>query len=354
MKYVYDFDDEAAANRELLGGKGAGLAEMTQIGVPVPAGFTITTDACRAYMAEGKRSGRARGRGRRARRAPRGADRQAVRRPRRSAAPLRPLGRGRLDAGDDGLDPQPRAQRRGGRGACEDDGQRALRLRLVPPADPDVRRGRRRHRRAPLRAAADRPEAGEGRRSRTTSSTPTTCAGSRRVQGDLRGGDGQPVPAGRARPADARGPRRLRVVGQPARAGVSPRARHPRRPRHRRERHADGLREQGRHVGDGRLLHARPGDGRAGPLRRVPAERAGRGRRRGHPHASGSSRCRTRFPKRSRSSSTRWPRSSATTATCRTSSSRSRRASSSSSRRAARSAPPRPRSRRPSRWWRRD
>jgi pyruvate,orthophosphate dikinase len=52
--YVYDFDDDSAAGRELLGGKGAGLAEMTQIGVPVPAGFTITTDACRAYMAEGK------------------------------------------------------------------------------------------------------------------------------------------------------------------------------------------------------------------------------------------------------------------------------------------------------------
>src|SRR5580765_643380 len=54
-RYVYDFDDHAAAGRKLLGGKGAGLAEMTQIGVPVPAGFTITTDACRAYMAEGKR-----------------------------------------------------------------------------------------------------------------------------------------------------------------------------------------------------------------------------------------------------------------------------------------------------------
>ncbi len=54
-RYVYDFDDAEAAGRELLGGKGAGLAEMTQIGVPVPAGFTITTDACRAYMREGKR-----------------------------------------------------------------------------------------------------------------------------------------------------------------------------------------------------------------------------------------------------------------------------------------------------------
>jgi pyruvate,orthophosphate dikinase len=54
-RYVYDFDDTAVAGRDLLGGKGAGLAEMTQIGVPVPAGFTITTDACRAYMHEGKR-----------------------------------------------------------------------------------------------------------------------------------------------------------------------------------------------------------------------------------------------------------------------------------------------------------
>jgi pyruvate,orthophosphate dikinase len=53
MRYVYDFDEEAPGGRELLGGKGVGLAEMTQLGIPVPAGFTITTDACRAYMAAG-------------------------------------------------------------------------------------------------------------------------------------------------------------------------------------------------------------------------------------------------------------------------------------------------------------
>jgi len=51
-RYVFDFDEPASGGRELLGGKGIGLAEMTQMGVPVPAGFTITTDACRAYMAE--------------------------------------------------------------------------------------------------------------------------------------------------------------------------------------------------------------------------------------------------------------------------------------------------------------
>src|SRR5438445_13331534 len=53
-RYVYDFDDPSGAGKDLLGGKGSGLAEMTQLGVPVPAGFTITTDACRAYMAAGK------------------------------------------------------------------------------------------------------------------------------------------------------------------------------------------------------------------------------------------------------------------------------------------------------------
>ncbi len=49
-RYVYDFDEASDGGRELLGGKGIGLAEMTAMGVPVPSGFTITTDACRAFM----------------------------------------------------------------------------------------------------------------------------------------------------------------------------------------------------------------------------------------------------------------------------------------------------------------
>ena len=53
MRYVYDFAEDSGGGRELLGGKGIGLAEMTALGVPVPAGFTITTDACRAYMSSG-------------------------------------------------------------------------------------------------------------------------------------------------------------------------------------------------------------------------------------------------------------------------------------------------------------
>ncbi|HEX6491753.1 MAG TPA: pyruvate, phosphate dikinase [Gaiellaceae bacterium] len=53
-RYVYDFDEAAEAGKKLLGGKGAGLAEMTAIGVPVPAGFTITTEAFRAYSRNGR------------------------------------------------------------------------------------------------------------------------------------------------------------------------------------------------------------------------------------------------------------------------------------------------------------
>jgi pyruvate, orthophosphate dikinase len=53
MRYVFDFGEDSGGGRELLGGKGVGLAEMTQLGIPVPDGFTITTEACRAYLAAG-------------------------------------------------------------------------------------------------------------------------------------------------------------------------------------------------------------------------------------------------------------------------------------------------------------
>ena len=53
MRYVFDFGEDSGGGRELLGGKGIGLAEMTQLGVPVPDGFTITTEACRAYLRGG-------------------------------------------------------------------------------------------------------------------------------------------------------------------------------------------------------------------------------------------------------------------------------------------------------------
>ena len=54
MKYVYAFKEGNANMRNLLGGKGANLAEMTSIGLPVPQGFTITTEACTKYYDDGK------------------------------------------------------------------------------------------------------------------------------------------------------------------------------------------------------------------------------------------------------------------------------------------------------------
>ena len=53
-KYVYQFKEGNANMRELLGGKGANLAEMTSLGLPVPQGFTISTEACTQYYEDGR------------------------------------------------------------------------------------------------------------------------------------------------------------------------------------------------------------------------------------------------------------------------------------------------------------
>ncbi|MBP3334220.1 MAG: hypothetical protein J6M35_09275, partial [Clostridia bacterium] len=52
-KYCYLFSEGNANMREILGGKGANLAEMTNIGLPIPQGFTISTEACTQYYEDG-------------------------------------------------------------------------------------------------------------------------------------------------------------------------------------------------------------------------------------------------------------------------------------------------------------
>ena len=54
-KFVYLFKEGNATMRELLGGKGANLAEMTSLGLPVPQGFTVTTEACTQYYEDGRK-----------------------------------------------------------------------------------------------------------------------------------------------------------------------------------------------------------------------------------------------------------------------------------------------------------
>ena len=53
-KYVYSFNEGNKDMKEILGGKGANLAEMTSLGLPVPKGFTVTTEACNKYYEDGK------------------------------------------------------------------------------------------------------------------------------------------------------------------------------------------------------------------------------------------------------------------------------------------------------------
>jgi pyruvate,orthophosphate dikinase len=53
-KFVYSFNEGSKEMKSLLGGKGANLAEMTKIGLPVPFGFTVTTEACNRYYSEGQ------------------------------------------------------------------------------------------------------------------------------------------------------------------------------------------------------------------------------------------------------------------------------------------------------------
>ena len=52
-KWVFNFTEGDGKNKKLLGGKGANLCEMTQIGLNVPPGFVISTEACKAYMRDG-------------------------------------------------------------------------------------------------------------------------------------------------------------------------------------------------------------------------------------------------------------------------------------------------------------
>ena len=55
MKYVYSFQEGNKDMRELLGGKGANLAEMVNLGLPVPSGFTITSEVCNKFYENNKK-----------------------------------------------------------------------------------------------------------------------------------------------------------------------------------------------------------------------------------------------------------------------------------------------------------
>ena len=282
-KLVYDFTEGNKDLKDLLGGKGANLAEMTNLGLPVPPGFIITTEACRQYLREGAVPGRARRRGQRAPAAAGKEDGPAARRPRGPAARQRQVGGQVLHARHDGDGAEHRPVRRVGGRPGQAVGQRAVRLGLLPPPDPDVRQDRARHRRRGLRARDRRGEAGQGHeeRSRPRRGRPA------RDRGDLQGhrarARGPRVPAGPAGADGPRGARRVPLVERRPGDPVPPPGADPGRPRHRGEHRGDGLRQPGHGLRHRRRVHPRPRLRAAGRLRRLPAERAGRGRRRRHP-----------------------------------------------------------------------
>ena len=134
----------------------------------------------------------------------------------------------------------------------------------------------------------------------TSTSTPTTCRSwSSTFKGIVAEHAGRDVPAGPARADGPRDPGGLRLLERRPRQALPPPGAHPGRPRHRRQRLLDGVRQPRHGLRHRRRVHPRPGLGRPGRLRRLPAERAGRGRRRRHPQhrrRSPTSRASTRRP----------------------------------------------------------
>ena len=123
--------------------------------------------------------------------------------------------------------------------------------------------------------AIKRGQARARRRARHRARRRRAARADRAVQGALRLPAG---PAGAAAPGDPRG---VRLVDRRARGRLPPHQRDPRRLGHRGQRAADGVRQQGRDVGDRRRVQPRRGDRRARAVRRLPGRRAGRGRRLG-------------------------------------------------------------------------
>ena len=283
-KLVYLFTEGNASMKDLLGGKGANLAEMTSLGLPVPPGFIVTTRACNAYLAAG---GFPPGLWDDIQAALAKIERAAGRKFGDPANPLLVSCRsgarfsmpGMMDTvlnlglNDDVATGPRRAARR----------RPPLRLRRLPAAGADVLDRRPRAARRAVRGSAGAPPCRRRRRQRRRPSRRGAGSDHRRVQGD---GEGAHAPAVSHRPAGAAAARRrggVPVVERQARDRLPQRGRHRARPRHRGQHPDDGLRQPRRGLGHRRRHHAQRHHRRAGDRGRLADQRAGRGRRRRHP-----------------------------------------------------------------------
>ncbi len=313
------------AMKNLLGGKGANLAEMAGLGLPVPPGFTISTEVCTLLL-------RARAS------ATRPALRDDVARHlhqverlvgKRFGDPANPLlvsvrsgARASMPGMMDtilnlGLNDETV------RGLIAAHRQPALRLRLLSPlrrrctaTSCSASSPRSKDEIDPVRGDPRAQEARARRDARHRADRRRPARAGRRVQGRDPRATRHRLPRGSARAAVGRHRRRVRLVEQRPRHRLSQAERHPRVVGHRRQRAGDGVRQPGRGLRHRRRLHARSGHRRERLLRRVPDERAGRGRRRRHAHAAADPRARARpIPRSTGSCSPSAARSSATTTT---------------------------------------
>ncbi len=284
-KYVYDFSEGNKDMKDLLGGKGANLAEMTNMGLPVPHGFTITTEACLTYLAEGGY--------------PAGLMEEVDQ---HLASLETSMGKGLGDAND----PLLVSVRSGAKFSMPGMMDTVLNLGLneesvkglAEQTGGDLRFARDAYRRfiqmfgkivmdVPADAfedTLDDAKTAKGEGAQDTDLDADDLAGlTDRFLGDLPGAHGEPVPdrpEGAAPPGDRGG---LQELERQAGPRLPPAEQDQRRPRHGGERRRDGLRQPRRRLGHGCRVHARPLDRRAGAVRRLSGERAGRGRRGGHP-----------------------------------------------------------------------
>ena len=289
-KYVYDFSEGNKDMKDLLGGKGANLAEMTNMGLPVPHGFTISTEACLAYLdagggfpdgladevethvqtlesSMGKRLGD-----------PSDPLLVSVRSGAKFSMPGMMdtvLNLGLNEESLKGLAEQSGGDMRFARDAYRRFIQMFGKIVMDVPADA-------------FEEALDRAKDAKGEgASDTDLDADDLAALATEFLGIYRAAHRPGVPDGPAR-ADAAGDRSgLQELERQARDRLPAPEQDQRLARHRGERAVDGVRQPRRRFRHRRGVHARPQHRREGALRRLPGQRAGRGRRGGHPqHAA--------------------------------------------------------------------
>ncbi len=279
--------------RNLLGGKGAGLAEMAHLGLPVPPGFTITTEVCTYFYAHGKTY-------------PKDLKAQVE-------AALAEVGRITGKKFGDDKNPLLVSVRSGARASMPGMMDTVLNLGLndvtvkaLAEKSGDRRFALDSYRRfitmysdvvlgiehQNFEEILDEHKERNGYTLDTDLDADDLQAMVERYQGARRAGTGQAVPAGSARAIVGRHRRGVRLVDESARHHLSPPARHSGKLGHRGQCAGHGVRQYGRDLGDRRRLHPQSVDRREKALRRVPDQRAGRRRRRRHPHAAGDHRSR--------------------------------------------------------------